>query len=507
MATRLDAKELTAAVSTDAPRAAAGTGCLVGLIAFLAFIFGGATALMGAPLLPDGYLFGSVAATSVALLTAMLVARVSAAGRLSIHEPPRETLARATSFMVFGVGLGLVANSLLTHPIVHGGDHCLSCHRGEPPGAFFIAMLAGVIAAVGGPLLVSAGARIWADRDAPMTVPHAAAGGMRRPALVVRRVAWLMLLATSFAAAVGVTASRRGARLGWPEYLASLQFVGNIAAPPAPPRETGPQAPASSASALPPPAPWRRIGGDWLVAPAPQLPGEKYLLARAGFVQVGHLDDSSKAPAPGIAIESGALRAVETWGEAPAGPIVIQRDPAHGLLYLAASHDRPARGESVLPSRIALRASDGVQVAVRANDLADTLAPPLLWVVLPLIGLPMALLLLVVRPRLATLATARDRWREARADGDGALTLATGERIDWPARLPPGEVVAVLDEVGSAEGYRGPTPKLAIVVPCSRADLDSAIDLTLAARASSAIAVLLITSAPLFVLIAHGMAP
>ncbi|MBI2392273.1 MAG: hypothetical protein HYV09_21980 [Deltaproteobacteria bacterium] len=490
----LDAKTMAVAVDRSTPSPQGGMGCLIGFLVLLAFVFGAWIPLRGAPLLPDGFIFGSVGAIALTLLVCMPLARAAGGGSIGRAMPPREALAHATAFALFGIGLAIGAEWLLAHPILHGRwSLCMACNLtgGGWQGLLAIIALAG---GLGGPVLAAFAGIFW-KRGVPGRVN----------VIVARALAWSLVLAVGSAVVAGAVAARRK-QGGFPEFIASLELVAEL---PPPPRASHPPSPSGPAAKPEPPPvvtpPWRPAADSSYYAPVAGLPGATGLLVERQSVYLSRPRGDGSGSTEFSRLSSG-VETSERW-TGPPGRLYVHRDARHDLYFLSAEHARSGRTDGVIPSRIAFRASDGVQVEVRASDLADVLAPPLLWTLVAALGLPIALALLLRRPPIASLRPFRERWFSVTRDDDGLATLPSGVRVDWPESTASPEIVVIVDGTTAADGYRGPVPDAVQVIPCSRETLEASIDMAEVARAISAIAVLLVTGAPLLLVVAHGLAP
>jgi hypothetical protein len=466
---RLDEQTIAIAVDRAAPSSAGGMGCVLSLLVVLAAIVG---ALWlpdaGAPLGLRDERFGGVVALSLTLLLAMPVMR-AARSQTWLREPPREALARALAFALLGPCVGLLANDTLGLILL------------DVPGRLHSKVLWGAVPAL---LIVLAP---WASLSLG-ALPFRRDGRGPRPRVGVG-VAWGLFVAMALAVACGAIAARRPSRAGWSAYFASLATYAEVPLPWSP--ET--KQLLTPNSEPPPPGfrPWRMDPNDGGFATT-RVPGA----GGPTFLKIDHGE---------LALSTGGGKLVLLSGGCPIapGPILIRADLRHELIFVSVGERGGGKGSTL----VALRMSDGVPIELRPRDIASALPPPRLWTWLAALGLPIALALLLKKPPIARLGAVRDRWHTLTRDEDGRATLPSGARVDWPAGITSTEIVAIDAAPKEVASYRGPAPPAARIVPCARETLEASIDMAIAARAISAIAVLLLTGAPLLVAIAHGLAP
>lgn len=496
---KLDPRTVGNAVDFAAVRPDAKSGCVTGVGALVAFVFGGLLA-NGAPMLPDSAIFGRVTGVALVLVAITFLLRRDYQNPTGGNPPrpgARGPLIAAISSLCFGGGVAMLATVVLRHPIVHEFT-CHNCETHEMRGPGSTLIQAAVIAAIAGPAITFTASLL------------AAAFWGGRGTKLLRHATWLAALLTIGGMLVAVVTGTRALRArrdhGWPEYLDSLPLVATVPAPPKERRE----AETATRADIDASGRWRPRGNYWFEADVPELGPDVHLYAHGSMVELGRRkDDDAQGHADGFHALSGILSMQDGRTGKPPVPIVFHRDTAHGLIYLSSSYAKPTRTEGVLPTRIAVRVRDLHGVDVRATDLADWLAPPAQWVVLAAVGLLVSIVVLLRRPALAVLLQVRARWRGGALQADGTLLLADGQRLPNPPWNAAGNVVAILGAQPSqaAESYRASPADADLIVPCTVERLEGAIELSLFAQALTAIGVALICGAPLLVLMANHFAP
>jgi hypothetical protein len=153
----------------------------------------------------------------------------------------------------------------------------------------------------------------------------------------------------------------------------------------------------------------------------------------------------------------------------------------------------------------------GRATGVRVDDVADAASAPLLWIAGAAGGVLLAALLLFsargARARIAQLRRAltgvagEDGWimfDEALAPMRAPAAQANGEDGHHDRAIPAGPVVIFTDLLGGSSVYRGQDPAAPRrVLPGRRDELITATYAEVSSRSALAIAIVLITAAPL----------
>jgi hypothetical protein len=381
---------------------------------------------------------------------------------------------------IFAAALGYGANEALDHPVVHS-DFCRYCDVDDlPPLATGLAVGLAVLGTA-----IALGMSAACEKT---VLRLFSTGAVRR---TVGALAWCALGAGVALSVLAARATLLRPNPVWTRYLSGLPIVTRL--PPVP--ETGwakVDVPQSSGT---------RLETHPVVYEAPA--GDLRILAVDSEHDVAvHLARRGETPSTQSLAFSAPFRGRLWKGSKDEndGRLIIRRDAARGLIFVETPLAAQERAGQFFGRRIAFQESTLVPVDVGPMNFVLVSAPPWPWVLVNGLGLAIALVALLGRPRSMAVLAHASAWRLATCDGAGLVTFADGTTAAVPSGEPiaAGPAIAVVESEGGPGNYRGSAPA-ALVVPGTAAQLRCAIDQAFSIRAAYAISAIAITSAPLAV--------